>query len=326
MFEMVYGVILFLSDQITQFCLMVWGLSRISVIMFSFLLIGVLGMISSLKFFHNVLVKIALVIAFTYLLTQSVYNFSFLDVFVKSVGTEMDKRLFFLGFYKYYNLFHGHLLRFDYDFEDIKEKKKDGAIFDMFAFILVLFLYNCLKQRQRQLRTNYKHSFQDLQDLGQVGELTVKQKFYIMFRQLITKESFKLTTLLLMVISISKVDLIHASYLFFFVLIMYFYSDKTIKIFFKILVYYNALLITTLYVIHLFNLPLSPSTKDLLGIAQTDNKLLLMYKEHFFLLLICSVSLRVNGDSVGDGVKSGFEEKVARLKQMVFKMIFVHSD
>lgn len=32
--------------------------------------------------------------------------------------------MFKIGFYKYYNLFHGHLLKFKYTYDEIKIKRK----------------------------------------------------------------------------------------------------------------------------------------------------------------------------------------------------------
>ena len=137
-----------LSDHLAPLALILWGMSRISLIKFTFLLLGLFGILISKEIFIKHLAKISLILSTFYLIVQTFYNFSFVDVFLKSMGTKLDKQLFFIGFYKYYNLFHGHLLKFNYDYDEIKVKRKNGIVWDNFVFCIYFVIYILLMKKQ----------------------------------------------------------------------------------------------------------------------------------------------------------------------------------
>ena len=139
----------FFSDKIAQILLILWGLSRISLIKFIFLSIGIIGLCGFQKLFMKYLSKVAFFISVIYIFIQTSYNFSFVNYFVKSLGTKNDKYLFVIGFYKYYNLFHAHLLQFSYSYDEIKVKRKNEMIWDMFVFSIFFIIYHSLKKKKK---------------------------------------------------------------------------------------------------------------------------------------------------------------------------------
>ena len=120
-------------------------MSHISLIKLSFLLIGFWGILINKELFINHLAKCALITASFYLIFQTLYNFSFVDRFLKSMGTEMDQSLFIIGFYKYYNLQNGNLIKLQYNYDEIKVKRKDGTVWDNFVFSVFFIIYILLR-------------------------------------------------------------------------------------------------------------------------------------------------------------------------------------
>lgn len=148
-FQVFYLVFGFFSDRMVQISLIIWGMSRTSVIKLLFLLIGLLR-INSEKVNNNMAYfRVAFFIALFYLVFQTLYNLSFVDNLIKSFGKDNDNFLFKIGFYKYYNLFHGHLLVFKYSFDEIKVKRKDGMIWDFVVFFTFYILYHVSKKNQK---------------------------------------------------------------------------------------------------------------------------------------------------------------------------------
>lgn len=284
------------AHRLIQLALIFWGLSRISLIMFSFVLLGTMGMLSSNKKYNNALIQIAIFIAFFYLILQTAYNFTFIDYYFKSLGDSADNICFVIGFYKYYNLYKGKLLKMELSVEEVQRRRMSGQLHDMVGFILLYFMFMSLKEvneyhREGLLRTLKIDSLLERDAPGRPKKFISR---LLEFSSNTAYEIFKKVSIFVFVIiAIYKIDLLHFSYLLFYIFIILLADEKTIDRFHFVFLLIFCFLLTLIYIYHVFDIQLPESLEVLIGLVRTDNMLLMMYKEHFCVIIICNLSLKI---------------------------------
>lgn len=277
------------SYKIIQIMLILWGLSRVSIILFCFVTVGIIGVQVSDKFFAKYMLRSLLHLGFFFVSFQTVYNLSTEDSFWNTDKYINPATLRMIGFYKYKNMHMGETGGIYISMKEAEYMRAAGICLDLLSYyfwmIAAMLLYLRDFQKKQDLRQNSTTNKSQLKMIVNVNKLIKK------FKHFWSQQSFKLcVTMMLFASILVKIDLIHLVYLIFFMFLMGLSIDKEKKhrVFYAIIIYSGSVILG-LYFYQVLHRYISEDLEKFIGITHSKSNLVYLYKEHvmiFFTYLL----------------------------------------